>query len=186
MDLLENLINEALLEETNELWLNSKYSRWFDINTPQKKGSIGTKLIKDYLERQGFLVEVISDEGDIRYKKPEDEEWIKGEAKIAKATLYKHKKSEFINEQLWYNQIRPSQEGWKGLYLAAVYPNHYRIYFKSREDWDKNYKLLDSVKKGLKHTGQEELEQVTIVKNTSRNNFNEWSLVYTTQQGGKL
>ena len=187
---VENMIeNELAKPSEDDLWAGSKHQGWKHIPTPQIKGSLGTKIYKKWLEDQGCEAEIISDQGDIRWRKDPDSPWVKDEVKAAGATVwtvYKGKKNEQINEQIWVNQIRPGQKDWDGIVIVGVYPNHTRIWRKSREDWDATYKSLNSVNNGLKHTGQvgeDQLEQVTMIKNTERNNFDEWDCIYTDQQG---
>lgn len=188
----EMIQNELRQPDENDLWAGSKHQAWKHLGTPQIKGSLGTKIYKALLESQGCEVEIISDQGDIKWRKDKKSPWIKEEVKAAAATvelIYKGKENEQIKEQIWVNQIRPGQKEWEGIVIVGIYPNHTRIWRKTREDWDANYKTLDSVAKGLKHTGQEgdeQLEQVTMVKNSKRNNFKEWDCIYTDQEGDKV
>ena len=175
--------------DSNDLWMGSLHEDWNNLPTPQVKGSIGSKIYKEFLEQSGYHVEIISDEGDIRYRKTELDNWTVDEVKAAKATLKVRKTDNGINEQLWFNQIRPGQQGWQNIVLVGVYPNHIRIWRMDRKTWDSSYKTLKSVAHGLKHTGQtgdDQLEQVTLLKNSKRNNFDEWSCIFTSQQGAKL
>ena len=185
-----DLIEQQLtITSEDDLWQGSKNQGWKLLPTPQAKGSLGTKIYKTWLERQGYEARVISDQGDIEWRKDTNSRWIKEEVKAAGATvdkIYKNKPKEMIKEQVWVNQIRPGQKGWEGIVIVGVYPNHTKIWRMDRQAWDNNYKDLDSVQKGLKHTGQtgeDDLEQVTMVKNSKRNNFHEWPLIYTDQEG---
>jgi len=185
----QQLISEGLTKDPSDFWSGSLHEDWNNLPTPQVKGSIGSKIYKQFLEQSGYEVEIISDEGDIRYRTSPEDEWIVDEVKAAKATLKLRKTDGAVNEQLWFNQIRPGQQGWQNIVLVGIYPNHIRIWRKDRETWDTTYKSLDSVSNGLKHTGQtgeEQLEQVTLKKNSNKDNFHEWNCIYTSQQGGKL
>ena len=185
----KQLITEGMATDSSDLWTSSLHEDWNNLPTPQIKGTIGTKIYKQFLEQSGYQVEIISDEGDIRYRKTELDDWTVDEVKAAKATLKVRKTDNGINEQLWFNQIRPGQQGWQNIVLVGVYPNHIRIWRMDRKTWDSSYKTLKSVAHGLKHTGQtgdEQLEQVTLLKNSKRNNFNEWNCIFTSQQGAKL
>tara|TARA_R110002167_G_scaffold365153_1_gene588945 strand:- start:2181 stop:2756 length:576 start_codon:yes stop_codon:yes gene_type:complete len=185
----KQLIAEGMTVDSNDLWMGSLHEDWNNLPTPQVKGSIGSKIYKEFLEQSGYHVEIISDQGDIRYRKTELDNWTVDEVKAAKATLKVRKTDNGINEQLWFNQIRPGQQGWQNIVLVGVYPNHIRIWRMDRKTWDSSYKTLKSVAHGLKHTGQtgdDQLEQVTLLKNSKRNNFDEWSCIFTSQQGAKL
>ena len=190
---VENMIeNELSKPNGDDLWAGSRHQGWKLLPTPQIKGSLGTKIYKEWLEDQGFEAEIISDQGDIKWRENENSAWVKDEVKAAGATVWtvhKGKDSEQVNEQVWVNQIRPGQKDWDGIVIVGVYPNHTRIWRKTRQDWDVTYKSMDSVNKGLKHTGQvgdDQLEQVTMIKNLKRNNFDEWDCIYTDQQGESL
>jgi len=185
----KQLIAEGMTVDSNDLWIGSLHEDWNNLPTPQIKGTIGTKIYKQLLEQSGYQVEIISDEGDIRYRKTESDTWTVDEVKAAKATLKVRKKDKGTNEQLWFNQIRPGQQGWQNIVLVGIYPNHVRIWRMDRKTWDSSYETLKSVAHGLKHTGQtgdDQLEQVTLLKNSKRNNFNEWNCIFTSQQGDKL
>jgi len=191
---VKNLIEQELKTTKNEenMWQGSKNQSWKLLPTPQAKGSLGTKIYKAVLEQQGKEARIISDEGDIEWRKDPNSPWIKDEVKAAAATVkrvFKGKEKEMITEQIWVNQIRPGQKSWEGIVIVGVYPNHTKIWRKTRKEWDKNYKKLDSVQKGLKHTGQkgeEVLEQVTMIKNSNRNNFHEWECIYSDQKEEKV
>ena len=185
----KQLITEGMTTDSNDLWTSSLHEDWNNLPTPQIKGTIGTKIYKQFLEQSGYQVEIISDEGDIRYRKTSTESWTVDEVKAAKANLSVRKKDNGINEDLWFNQVRPAQKGWQNIVLVGIYPNHIRIWRMDRKTWDSSYKTLESVVKGLKHPGQsgkEQLEQVTLKKNSKRNNFHEWNCIFTNQQGCRL
>ena len=185
----KQLIIEGLTGTENDLWANSLHEDWNNLPTPQVKGAIGSKIYKQFLEQSGYEAEIISDEGDIRYRRDANSPWIKDEVKAAKATLKVTHGGKNINEHLWFNQIRPGQSTWDNIVLVGIYPNHVRIWRKDRSTWDNTYKTLSSVSNGLKHTGQvgeDQLEQVTLRKNSIRSNFSEWDCVFTNQKGGKL
>ena len=182
------LIQAGVVHKSDDLWTGSLHEDWNNLPTPQIKGTIGSRIYKAYLEQSGFKAEIISDEGDIQYRRTESDEWIVDEVKAAKATL-NVLKSGFITEQLWFNQIRPGQAGWENIVLVGIYPNHIRIWRMDRKTWDTTYKSLSSVKNGLKHTGQsgaDQLEQATLTKNSKTNNFDEWPCIFTDQQGSEL
>ena len=191
---VKNLIQQQLkiTSDSRDLWQGSTNQGWKLLPTPQAKGAIGTKIYGAYLKSKGYQIRVVSDEGDIEWRLNSKSPWIKEEVKAASATvnkIFKGKEKEMTTEQIWVNQIRPGQKGWRGIVIVGIYPNHTKIWRKTREDWDKNYKKLDSVRKGLKHTGQQGedvLEQVTMIKNSKRNNFPEWNCIYSDQQGDKV
>jgi|TARA_R110002096_G_scaffold144368_2_gene301205 hypothetical protein len=173
----KQLIEERLVKKPNDLWAGSLHEGWNSLPTPQAKGDIGTEIYQQYLQKLGFEIEIVSDEGDIRYRKDATSPWIKDEVKVSKATLNVTHNGNKLSEKLWFNQIRPSQTGWGGIVLVGIYPESIRIWRKDRQTWDETYRSLHSVQNGLKHTGQagdEQLEQVTLVKNSRTNNFGEW------------
>tara|TARA_R100000426_G_scaffold86760_2_gene69020 strand:+ start:44 stop:631 length:588 start_codon:yes stop_codon:yes gene_type:complete len=187
---VNKIINSKLKKDNlGDLWFNSKYERFKHLETPQAKGTVGAMIYQEYLRQRGCIAEIVSNEGDIEWSHDGGKSWIKDEVKTASATvklIFKGKEKEMISEQVWVNQIRPSQKGWQGLVIVAVYPNHVKIFRKNRKDWDEQYKNLSSVTNGLKHNGQigeEQLEQVTLIKNSKRSNFHEWDMIYTDQQG---
>lgn len=187
---ISNMIDKELQKPNdNDLWAGSRNQGWKLLPTPQVKGSLGTKIYKKWLEQQGYEAKIISDQGDIKWRKDSNSPWIKDEVKAAGATvveIYRGKKNSMTTEQIWVNQIRPGQKDWDGVVIVGVYPNHVKIWRKTRDDWDSTYKNLDSVTKGLKHTGQtgdNQLEQVTMIKNSKRDNFDEWDCIYTDKVG---
>lgn len=190
---ISDMINKELQKPNDDdLWLGSKNQGWKHLPTPQVKGSLGTKIYKEWLEQQGYEAQIISDQGDIQWRKTEQDSWTKDEVKAAGATvaeIYKGKKNNMITEQIWVNQIRPGQKDWDGVVIVGVYPNHVKIWRKTRVAWDNTYRNLDSVTKGLKHTGQtgdNQLEQVTMIKNSARDNFDEWDCIYTDKSGDRI
>ena len=190
---VRKLINNKIkANRGKDLWAGSSHQNWKKLKTPQAKGSIGTEIYKAYLESEGLKARIVSDEGDIEWSQDDGKTWIKDEVKTASACVNKltvGKKKGMITERAWVNQIRNAQKGWQGIVIVIVYPNHVKIFRKSREDWDKQYSSLTSVTKGMKHngqTGEEQLEQVTLIKNSNRNNFNEWDCVYSNQKGDKV
>ena len=121
------LIEEGLVQGQNDLWANSLHEDWNNLPTPQVKGTIGSKIYKQFLEQSGFETEIISDEGDIRYRKDSSSPWIKDEVKAAKATLKETHGGKKVSELVWFNQIRPGQSTWDNIVLVGIYPNHIRI-----------------------------------------------------------
>ena len=77
------------------------------------------------------------------------------------------------NWNAWFNQIRPKQESWKEVWLVSVFPNHVRIYKKSRKDFIKNLYKMQSTK--LTHYGTDDLAGA----NLTEANESEWSCIYT-------
>ena len=167
-----------------ELWRGSAHESWF-LNNNAAKGSHGTYCYKVYLQNLGYEVEVISDQGDLRYRKTPSDSWIKVEVKASKANV-SYTKSGSLKMQLWFNQLRPNQKGWHEVALVGVFPNHVRIWRKTREDWDKECNTLDSTTRVLEHIGTNELRGVQLVKNTKKNNFDEWECIHNDQQGDLL
>lgn len=172
--------------EPHEEWLGSKHIDWF-VNNNYSKGAHGVYAYKVYLESLGAEAQYISDEGDLRYRFKKTDPWIKAEVKTSKAklkTLIKPKG--FVNELLWFNQIRPMQTGWHEIVLVGIYPNHIRIWRKTRDEWETGCKTLSSMVKGLSHIGSDQLGQVTLNKNTKVDNFHEWECIHNDQQGKLL
>lgn len=172
--------------EVPDLWKNSKHELWFR-NNNYAKGAHGTYAYKKFLENKGYKVRVISDEGDLEYKKPSDKQWTKSEVKASKCDLTALKSPKgFINEKLWFNQLRPKQKGWHEAVLVGFYPNHIRIWRKSREEWDKTCDSMTSTNKVLEHIGTDELRGVMLSKNSKHSNFEEWECIHNDQQGELL
>jgi hypothetical protein len=187
---VKKIINKKIKSNRGkDLWVGSNHQNWKKLKTPQAKGSVGTEIYKAWLESQGHKARIVSDEGDIEWSTDNGKTWVKDEVKAATATVneIKHGKNKgMITEKIWVNQIRPAQKSWKGIVIVGVYPNHVKIFRKSRQEWDKQYSNLTSVNEGMKHngqTGEEQLEQVTLVKNQNRNNFGEWNCIYSDQKG---
>jgi len=131
--------------------------------TPQFKGNLGTVLIRQYFEQKGVSTEKISDEGDLIVGGR------KSEVKTALVS-YKFNQSGYVNETLWWNQIRPLQSGWELLHLVAVYPDKVCIWEFDRD----NGLMLAESTGGCEHTGQGEekgLLAVQIDKKKTKTNF---------------
>lgn len=184
IDMTQEMKNSVI--KVPELWQGSKHELWFR-NNNQAKGSHGSYAYKKFLENLGYEVRIISDEGDLEYKKTNDQKWIKSEVKAAKSDLKKlNRPKGFITESLWFNQIRPKQSGWDEIVLVGFYPNHVKIWRKSRKDWDDSYRNLTSTNNVLSHKGTEELSAVSLKKNTKIDNFDEWECIHNDQQGERL
>jgi len=169
-----------------EMWRGSKHELWFR-NNNYAKGAHGAYAYKKFLENKGFIVKIISNEGDLIYKRPTDKKWTKAEIKASKVDLKTLKRPKgFVTEKLWFNQLRPKQKGWKEAVLVGFYPNHIRIWRKSRKDWDKECDTITSTNKVLEHVGTDELRGVMLEKNSKRNNFHEWKCIHNDQQGKLL
>jgi hypothetical protein len=168
------------------LWQGSKHEAWYR-NNNYSKGAHGSYCYKIFLESEGCEVEIISDEGDIRYRTPGAKKWIKAEVKASKADLKPLQRTPgFVTEHLWFNQLRPNQKGWDEAVLVGCYPNHIRIWRKSRADWDKECATLVSTNKVLNHIGTDELRGVDLLKNSKSDNFHEWECIHNDQQGELL
>jgi len=164
-----------------ELWTDSKHENWF-LNNNYSKGSHGTNAYKKYLESLGYEVIIISDQGDLMYRQSSSDSWIKSEVKASKADL-EYTKRGFLKEQLWFNQLRPKQKGWDEVALVGFYPNHIRIWRKTRKEWDAECLTMHSTNKVLEHVGTDELRGVRLLKNTRTDNFSEWECIHNDQQG---
>jgi len=167
-----------------EPWQNSKHADWFR-NNNYAKGAHGSAAYKKFLEANGFEAKIISDEGDIKYRKSPSDPWIKAEVKAAKCDI-EILKNGFIKESLWFNQLRPNQKGWDEAVLVGFYPNHIRIWRKTRQEWDTTCDTMDSTNKVLEHVGTDELRGVLLKKNTRASNFHEWECIHNDQQGDLL
>ena len=159
-------------------WKDSKNLDFLSMNNASK-GKVGVVAVKQYLENQGFEAQEISDQGDIQYRRLR-EAWTKAEVKTSKANLTRLKTGQ-VNEMLWFNQVRPAQEEWDMLFLVGIYPNHVRIWQKTREDFLNNLAKMHSTVKGLSHVGTSDLAQVTLKKNSKIDNFHEWEIVHNDQ-----
>jgi len=161
------------------LWKGSKNLDFLSMSNASK-GKVGVVAVKQYLESQGFEAQEISNQGDILYQKRPGSMWIKAEVKTSKANLTRLVSGQ-VNEMLWFNQVRPAQEEWDMLFLVGIYPNHVRIWQKTREDFLNNLAKMHSTVKGLSHVGTSDLAQVTLKKNSKIDNFHEWEIVHNDQ-----
>jgi hypothetical protein len=186
------IVEQYLSKDRDDFWSSSINQAFKTLPTPQAKGSVGVKFYKQYLESKGYEARIISNQGDIEWREDSKSPWNKDEVKTATTELKrinKNKLNEMIKEKIWVNQVRPAQKEWQGLVIIGIYPNHEKIWRMTRDEWDSNFETLDSVQRGMKHTGQlgkGNLEQVTLVKNSNRNNFHEWPLIYSSQKRGVL
>ena len=166
---------DKLQRKGNKLWMGS-INESFKYLSNQGKGKFGVLTIINLLKQQGYEAEQINDEGDLRYRKTGNKKWIKSEVKTCTVNL------DGNEETAWFNQIRPNQKSWKEVWLVSVYPNHVKIFAKSRKEFLDNVDTMDSTKRTLNHVGTDELLGVTL----RPNNIHEWSLVYSNQQGELL
>jgi hypothetical protein len=93
----------------------------------------------------------------------------KSEVKTALVS-YKFNKNGYVNETLWWNQIRPLQSGWELLHLVALYPDKVCIWEFDRD----NGLMLAESTGGCEHTGQGDekgLLAVQIDKKKTKTNF---------------
>ena len=151
-------------------WENSPL-RELPAQTPQFKGSLGTKIIKELMEEKGYTAKVISDRGDLEYTK--DGKTFRSEVKTACAAFKFNKAGNVSGESFWWNQIRPDQEGWTHLHLVALHPEYVMVYEFNRENAEALVK--DEEIGGDGHTtGDAEggLKKVVVKKNTRSDNFN--------------
>ena len=160
-----------LQPKTNKAWIGSANESYRSL-TNQKKGKFGVVLIQDLLQNNGYEAEQINDEGDLRYRKAGTDAWTKVEVKTAGVNMDG-------NWNAWFNQIRPNQESWQEVWLVSVFPNHVRIYKKSREDFVSNINVMESTKKCLTHYGTDDLAGA----NLTASNESEWDCIFTNQQG---
>lgn len=170
------------IPDNRQAWEGSKHEKWFSLASASK-GKIGTLAYADLLRSKGLEVKIISSEGDLEYKEAGSQKKTKVEVKTSKADVSKLKNGEHRFD-LWFNQIRPKQKGWKEIVLVGVFPNHVRIWQKSRKEWDSTFSALESVSIG--HRGSEDLMEVRLRKNTNTNNLNEWKEIYNDQEGKAL
>jgi hypothetical protein len=166
---------EKLQRKGNKLWTGS-INESFKYLSNQGKGKFGVETIIQLLKQQGYDARGINDEGDLEYKSKNDEKWIKAEVKTCTVNL------DSKEESAWFNQIRPNQKSWEEVWLVSVYPNHVKIFAKSREDFLNNVDTMDSTKRTLNHVGTNELLGVTL----RPDNMKEWTLIYSNQEGGRL
>ena len=162
---------ERLQPKTNQSWIGSQNEPYRTL-TNQKKGKFGVVLIEELLTNNGYEAQQINDEGDLKYRQDENSEWIKVEVKTAGVNMDG-------KWNAWFNQIRPNQESWREVWLVSVFPNHVRIYKKSREDFINNLTTMESTRKCLTHYGTDELAGANL---TSANEA-EWELIYSNQKG---
>lgn len=187
----DNFVKDLISQHEStipKMWENSLHEKWYFRINNQNKGKVGSEIVKQFLVECGFEAEIVSDKGDIIYKKPEDLEYTKAEVKISKANLEcLLRPKNFITEELWFNQLRAKQSGWSEIFLVGIYPNHWRIWRKSREEFEAQLSYL-SCFNALSHIESDDPENqnltaVVLKKNTSVNNFDEWDLIYTNQKG---
>lgn len=130
-------------------------------STPQIKGKLGTEIVMQLLQQEGFDCKIISDKGDLQFGEH------KSEVKTALASYNQYKTGE-MGFGLWWNQIRPSQDEWTHLHLVAVFADKIDVYEYTREE---SKVLLSSPIGGLGHvTGDAEggLYQVSCKKSLSK------------------
>lgn len=163
-----------LQPKTNKAWIGSVNEPYRKL-TNQRKGKFGVVLIEELLQNNGYEAEQINDEGDLKYRKVGSDDWIKVEVKTAGVNMDG-------NWNAWFNQIRPNQESWREVWLVSVFPNHVRIYKKSREDFVNNINVMESTKKCLTHYGTDDLAGA----NLTESNESEWNCIYNNQQGELL
>jgi hypothetical protein len=163
-----------LQPKTNKAWLGSKNESYKKL-TNQKKGKFGVVLIQELLQNNGYQAEMINDEGDLKYRESDSDEWTKVEVKTAGVNMDG-------KWNAWFNQIRPNQESWREVWLVSVFPNHIRIYKKSREDFVDNISIMESTRKCLTHYGTDDLAGA----NLTDENESEWNCIYNNQQGDLL
>lgn len=157
-------------------WKGSKNEFFKKLKTPQLKGKLGVLVYVEFLKSSGCIVEEVSDEGDVLYRKPNGP-WQKDEVKTAAAAYTWRKKDQKFSKTCWFNQIRPNQESWDNVVLVSVYPEKYEIYRMSRRDYFSNRNRgLAGIAPG--HTGTKDLDKVVLVDNSSQNCYNEWTLIH--------
>ena len=174
-------------QNLNEHWVGSKHEPWNSMNN-DGKGKCGTLIYQQILEEKGFETKVISAQGDLLYRKPEEAEWTRAEVKASKAT-FSFCKDGTISESFWFNQIRPKQKLWNEVVLVCVAPNHVRIYVNGRNSFNKLFSEFNNGAKnslaGLSHIGTDELAQVKLINNSKTCNLDEWVEFYSDQEEGK-
>lgn len=180
-------ISESHYREADSLWCESKHEAWAPAKlSGHGKGHTGAAIVIAGLEANGYEARKVNDQGDVEFRKPWGT-WQRAEVKAARGTFEVLKRPKgFITEHFWFNQVRPLQKGWRHLFLVGMYPNHTKVWYKSREEWDKEYKTLSSVNCVLSHVGQGEqlvLEAVGLKKNSISSNFDEWREIYNDQDG---
>ena len=83
MSIAARFIKEQLENKIREQWLGSANENWFNLK-PQRKGKVGSEIVKYMLELEGYEVRDISDNGDLEYRKIGTKKWHKCEAKASK------------------------------------------------------------------------------------------------------
>ena len=188
----DNFVKDLISQHEStipKMWENSLHEKWYFRINNQNKGKVGSEIVKQFLVECGFEAEIVSDKGDIIYKKPEDLEYTKAEVKISKANLEcLLRPKNFITEELWFNQLRAKQSGWSEIFLVGIYPNHWRIWRKSREEFEDQINTLSSFNKKLSHVEADDptdknLRSVGLIKNTKSDNFHEWDEIFNNQKG---
>jgi hypothetical protein len=188
MDPALKFINEAIENESNSGWLpTDRHFPFLGIGTPQAKGKIGTQLFAHYLQTvhpdcEWEIIESDESSGDLKYKyrQSSSHKWTIVEVKLSKCTVG-ILKSGFKTLKLWFNQIRPAKQ-WDEIVLVGIFPNHYRIWRKTRAEWNEQCDRLASCSdKG--HTGTNDLWKVVLLRNSQTDNFHEWDEVYSNQEG---
>ena len=119
----------------------------------QHKGSFGTYVVKQVLEQNGVTCKVISDRGDL--------ETSKGRSEV-KCAFSSHTGAGF---QLWWNQVRPQQDGWQLLHLVGFTPDSIMVWELTREQF---LSLGDVFVKNGHVSGEEDgsLKEVKVRKNS--------------------
>ena len=169
----EEILNKLNVEsDKHKLWKGSKLLKFANFNN-QKKGKFGVLLVKSLYEEGGHEVQEINDEGDLMV---DGDRW---EVKTAKADVELKKRTGIVNEELWFNQIRPKQEGWIKVALVGIYPEGIKIWVKSRKEFLDKVATMSSTSSCLTHVGTEDLAGVLLKKNSKRDNFYEWEEVYS-------
>jgi hypothetical protein len=175
-DLLKTFC-DSHAQKIPKVWLGSKHEGFIKLNN-QTKGKSGVFLVSEYLKSLGNECRIVSDKGDLEYRLNDKNKWIKAEVKTATAKLTNS------SESLWFNQVRVKQDGWTQLFLVGVYPDHFRIWSKERGEFVQNMHTLTSVNV-LSHIGQGEdpaLKGVKLLRNSKKDNFNEWRLDYSSKE----
>ena len=163
---------KKLQRKGNKKWIGSLHES-FKLLSNQGKGKFGVVTIINLLKQAGYEAEQIDDEGDLRYRKAGNKKWIKVEVKTCTVNL------DGKEWYAWVNQIRKNQKSWKEVWIVSVFPNHVRIFAKSRKEFLDNVDTMDSTKRTLSHIGTDELLSVTL----RPNNVHEWTMVYSNQDG---
>lgn len=175
--MIQHIVEAVKRESSSDPWFNSPCESFRDLTKPQWKGKVGVLLYKEYLERSGYDVRLISDEGDIEFRAPGDVTWHRDEVKTASADMKYRKRDGKYTTSHWFNQVRPNQKSWDAVTLVAVFPFYYQIYRMEREEYFQNRNFgTAGITPG--HTGTDDLDQVKLVDNSMKNSYNEWDLIY--------